>query len=470
MGIVCFALLAAQQAVWPQETAETSAIELPDHRPEARSYAEDYKDFLSAARTEVAFVEESIRLAETNGFRELTDQSELRPGAKFYRSNRGRALFLFVVGEEPFHDGFRIAAAHIDSPRLDLKARPIKTSSGFVQLQTMPHGGIKNYQWVNLPLALVGRVYKKSGEIVPISIGLRAADPVFIIPDLAPHVDSSQRNRRSRDVVEGEEMDPVVYSWTSEAASNVAKNAKAHLTDVYGIDEQDLVSSELHFVPALEPRDVGLDGELVGAYGQDDRSSAYAALRALIELETPRHTSLVFLADNEETGSNNNTGARSPALNDLLADLIYRQEGDSYRDVLTRRALAKTIALSGDANPGINPIWTSALEKENAPSLGKGVNFKVYGRGNSANAETTARFRKIFDDEQVPWQVMSYKVGPGGGGTLGHFLSDDNMEVIDVGIPILSLHSPYEVAAKSDLYSLYRAMRAFFEKIDETGD
>ena len=445
------------------EADESAEVEL---RAAAHAYARDYGDFLSTARTEVRFVEESIRAAERAGFRELTDSADLSPGAKLYRNNRDRALFLFVVGQEPFRDGFRIAAAHIDAPHLDLKARPVKPSGAFVQLQTMPHGGIKNYQWVNLPLALVGRVFKKDGQVVPIEVGLRPADPVFVIPDLAPHVDSSQRSRRSRDVVQGEEMDPVVYSRRTKASSNVANNAKAHLKDVYGIEEDDLVSAELNFVPALAPRDVGFDGELLGAYGQDDRSSAFAALRALLEIETPRHTSMVFLANNEETGSNNNTGARSGALNDLLAELIYRQEGDGYRDVMTRRALAATLVLSGDANPGINPIWGSSLERSNAPEVGKGVNFKVYGRGNSPNAETTARLRRVFDGEEIPWQVMTYKVGEGGGGTLGHFLSDDNMEVIDVGIPILSLHSPFEVAAKSDLHALYRAMRAFFEKVD----
>lgn len=454
-GLCCLLSGVVASPAWPQAAS-----------PEAHSYADGYKDFLSAARTEVTFVEESIRLAERNGFRELTDGAELRPGAKFYRNNRDRALFLFVVGEQPFREGFRVAAAHIDSPHLDLKARPIKASGAFVQLQTMPHGGIKNYQWVNLPLALVGRVFKKDGEMVPISIGLRPSDPVFVIADLAPHVDVSQRSRRSREVVRGEELDALAYSRQDEASSNVADNAKAHLREVYGVEEEDLVSAELNLVPALAPRDVGFDGELVAAYGQDDRSSAYAALLALIDSAPPRYTSLVFLADNEESGSNNNTGARSSALNDLLADLIYRQEGDSYRDVMTRRARGKTIVLSGDPNPGVNPLSASALEKENAAKVGQGVNFKAYGRGNSPNAETTARFRNIFDDEGVPWQVMSYKVGVGGGATLGHFLSDDNMEVIDIGIPILSLHSPYEVASKSDLYSLYRAMRAFFEKLD----
>ena len=459
----------SQQQSPPDTTAD--AVEADDSsesaaRAAAHAYANDYAKFIAAGITEVRFVEESIRAAEWMGFREFTDEADLTPGAKVYRSNRGRALFLFVVGEEPFRKGFRIAAAHIDAPHLDLKARPIKTSGAFVQLQTMPHGGIKNYQWVNLPLALVGRVFKKDGVVVPIEVGLRPLDPVFVIPDLAPHVDGSQRNRSSRDVVKGEEMDPLAYSRRTKASSNVANNAKAHLKEVYGIEEDDLVSAELNFVPALRPRDVGFDGELLAAYGQDDRSAAYAALRALLELETPRYTSMVFLANNEETGSNNNTGARSAALNDLLAELIYRQEGDGYHDVMTRRALARTIVVSGDANPGVHPIWSGSLERSNAPVLGKGVNFKVYGRGNSPNAETTAHLRKIFDDEKIPWQVMTYKVGEGGGGTLGHFLSDDNMEVIDIGIPILSLHSPFEVAAKSDLYSLYRAMLAFFERVD----
>ncbi|MDA1314238.1 MAG: aminopeptidase 1 [Acidobacteria bacterium] len=463
--------LGASRAQEAADGATADVVEAGDSgeaeaRAAAHTYAHDYKEFIATAVTEVRFVEESIRAAERMGFREFTAEADLTAGAKLYRNNRDRALFLFVVGEQPFREGFRIAAAHIDAPHLDLKARPILPSGAFVQFQTMPHGGIKNYQWVSLPLALVGRVFKKTGEVVKIEVGLRPAEPVFVIPDLAPHVDTLQRTRRSRDVVQGEEMDPVVYSQRTKAAANVVNNAKAHLKAVYGIEEDDLVSAELNFVPALAPRDVGMDGELLGAYGQDDRSSAYAALRVLLETGTPRHTSMVFLANNEETGSNNNTGAQSGALNDLLAELIYRQEGDGYRDVMTRRALAETLVISCDANPGINPIWAASLERANAPELGKGVNFKVYGRGNSPNAETTARLRKIYDDEKIPWQVMTYKVGEGGGGTLGHFLSDDNMEVIDIGIPILSLHSPFEIAAKSDLHALYRALRAFFEKID----
>jgi aspartyl aminopeptidase len=458
-GLFAAPVFAQEADPQPEQPAETD-------RREIQAFAADYRDYLSEARTETTVVEESIRLAEARGFRELTEQSDLQPGAKLYRSNRGRALFLFVVGQQPFREGFRIAAAHIDAPHLDLKARPLKAGGKFAQLQTMPHGGLKTYQWVNLPLALVGRVFKKDGEVVRIKVGLRTGDPVFVIPDLAPHVDNSQRRRTSRGVIAGEEMDPIIYSRITEEESNVVKNAEAHLKTVYGIERDDLVSAELNFVPALAPTDVGFDGELIGAYGQDDRSSAYAALRALLETDAPHYSSLVFLANNEETGSNNNTGARSGALNDLLAELIYRQEGDDYRDVMTRRALQKTLVISGDANPGMHPIWPSSLERANAPELGKGVNFKVYGRGYSPNAEFTARLRRVFDEEEVPWQVMTYKIGSGGGGTLGHFLSDDNMEVIDIGIPILSLHSPFEVSSKSDVYALYRAMAAFFQKLD----
>ena len=396
----------------------------------------------------------------------MTESSDLAPGAKLYLNNRDRALVLFVVGQQPFREGFRIIAAHIDSPHLDLKPHPIQASGGFVKFQTLPNGYLKNYQWVNRPLALIGRVYKKDGSMVSVKVGLRPGEPVFVIPDLAPHVDTSQRKRTARRVVGGEEMDPVVYSRVTNEQSNVSTNVKKHLKDVYGIEEEDFVSAELNFVPAQAPADVGFDGELIGAYGQDDRASAYAALRALFEVESPSFTSMVFLADNEETGSNNNTGAKSTALNDLLAELIFRQEGDSYRDVTLRRALRNTLVLSADANPGIHPIWSSSLERANAPRLGKGVNIKLYGRGFSPNAETTARLRKLFDDNDIPWQTMTYKVDGGSGGTLGPFLADDNMEVIDIGIPMLSLHSPFEISSKSDLYSLYRAMKAFFQNID----
>ena len=453
MGVVAPALAMAQDDA---QAANSAAI---------RDFAEDYKRFIGEARTDGRFVEEAVKLAEASGFRAFASASGLRPGAKLYFNNRGRTLVLVVAGTEKFREGFRIVGAHIDSPRLDLKARPIHRAGQFVQFQTMPHGGLKNYQWVNRPLALVGGVYRKDGSRVAIQIGLRPGEPVFVIPDLAPHLDNPQRERTSRDVVRGEEMDPVAYAAESAAETDLSAAVLAHLKEAHGLEEDDLVSAELSFVPADAPADVGFNRALVGAYGQDDRAGAYTALRAILESGAPRFTSVAFLVNNEEVGSNNNTGAGSSALNDFLAGLIYRQEGDAYRDVVARHALRLTYVLSADMNPGMDPIWPDTLEADNAPRLGKGLNFKIYGRGNSPSAALTARLRKILDDEKIPWQVMTYKVGAGGGGTIGGFLSDDNMEVIDVGIPMLSLHSPYEISSKSDIHVLYRAMRAFYEKL-----
>jgi aspartyl aminopeptidase len=444
----------------------TGQDEIPAANSQAvTEFAEQYKTFIGEARTDGTFVEEAIKLAEATGFQAFAGTSGLRPGAKLYFNNRGRTLVLVVVGAEKFREGFRIVGAHVDSPFLELKARPIHHSGQFIQFQTMPHGGLKNYQWVNRPLALIGNVYRKDGSKVAIKVGLHPAEPVFVIPDLAPHVDVSQRERTSRDVVKGEEMDPVVFSANSTAEDDLSAAVRLHLKNVYGLEEDDLVSAELRFVPAEAPRDVGFNRALVGAYGQDDRAGAYTALRAILESAAPRFTSVAFLVNNEEVGSNNNTGAGSSALNDFLADLIYRQEGDAYRDVVARHALRLTYVLSADMNPGLDPTWPETLEADNAPRLGKGLNFKMYGRGNSPNPALTARLRKIFDDEKIPWQVMTYKVGVGGGGTIGGFLSDDNMEVIDVGIPMLSLHSPSEISSKSDLHVLYRAMKAFYDKL-----
>lgn len=454
MGAVVTAAAAAQDA---PPAADSAAV---------NEFAEAYKAFIGEARTDGTFVEAAIELAEASGFQAFAGTSSPRPGAKLYFNNRGRTLVLVVAGTEKFREGFRIVGAHIDSPFLELKARPIHRSGQFVQFQTMPHGGLKNYQWVNRPLALIGNVHKKDGSKVDINAGLRPGEPVFVIPDLAPHVDVPQRERTSRDVVRGEELDPVVFGADSAAEQDVSAAVRLHLKQAYGIEDDDLVSAELKFVPAEAPRDVGFNRALVGAYGQDDRAGAYTALRAILESGTPRFTSVAFLVNNEEVGSTNNTGAGSSALNDFLADLIYRQEGAAYRDGLARHALRLTYVLSADMNPGMDPIWPDTLEADNAPRLGKGLNFKMYGRGNNPSAALTARLRKILDDEKIPWQVMTYKVDAGGGGTIGGFLSDDNMEVIDVGIPMLSLHSPYEISSKSDLHVLYRAMKAFYGKLE----
>jgi len=433
-------------------------------RRDVLSFAEDYKSFMFNAKTELSFVEEAVKVARSEGFRELAADSNLRPGARFYDINRDRALTLIVIGTSPATDGFRVVGAHIDSPRLELKGRPLYEKEGFALFQTYLHGGVKNYQWVNLPLALVGHVDKKDGTRVKITVGLDPKDPVFIIPDLSPHVDQEYRERMNRDVIMGEELDPVVATIPNEDYS-ISAAVLAYLGNEYGIEEDDLVSAELALVPAMAPRDVGFDRSLMAIYGQDDKLSSYTALRAIMEQGTPAHTSLAFLVDNEEVGNVNNTGAKSTYLVDLMGELVYRQRGENYSDHDLRKALRNTKVVSSDVNPGIHPTYPDVWEPGNAPRLGYGVNFKLYGGGFNANSEFIAWTRAYLDAAGVVWQTATYK-GQASGGTIGNSLSKDNMEVIDYGVPLLSIHSTYAVSSKSDVHMLFRAMNAFYKADD----
>lgn len=429
-------------------------------RRDVFAFAEDYKVFMSRAKTELSFVTEAVRLARAEGFRELSTDSNLRPGARYYDVNRDRTLTLIVIGAQPMADGFRVVGAHVDSPRIELKGRPVYEREGFALFQTYVHGGIKNYQWVNLPLALVGHVDRKDGTRVQVSVGLDDDDPVFIIPDLSPHVDHDYRERLNRDVIMGEEMDPLVAS-IPDAANSVSGAVLAYLQTEYGVEEDDLVSAELAIVPAMAPRDVGFDRSMMAVYGQDDKLSSYTAMRAIMEQGTPAQTSLAFLVDNEEVGNVNNTGSNSDYLVDLMAELLYRQRGDAYTDVDLRRALRRTRVVSSDVNPGIHPTYPDVWEPGNAPRLGHGVNLKLYGGGFNANSEFIAWNRAYLDAAGVAWQVATYK-GRASGGTIGNSLSRRNMEVIDYGVPLLSIHSTYSVGSKIDLHMLYRAMSAFY--------
>lgn len=432
-------------------------------RARVEEHASRYKAFMKEAKTELAFVREAVRILREAGFRELGEATRLAPGARLYDVNRDRALSVIVIGKAELKEGFRVVGAHIDSPRLELKARPLYEKEGFALFQTNYHGGIKTYQWTNLPLALMGRVDLKDGKTIWVSVGNEPDEPTFVIPDLSPHVDFDLRERKNRDVIQYEELDPLVGHIPPPAEGSVRDAVAGYLRTAYGIDLDDLVSAELALVPALEPRDVGFDRGLMAIYGQDDRLSGYAALRAVLDSAAPDVTSIAYLVDNEEVGNVNNTGSDSSYLVDLMGRLLYLEMGERYQDHWLRRALRATRVVSSDVNPGIHPIWPEAWEATNAPRLGYGVNFKMYGRGFNANSEYTAWMRKLFDEANVPWQIATYKVGPAGGGTIGGTLSDDNMEVIDVGVPVLSIHTPYSVSSKVDVYHLYRAMRAFLE-------
>ncbi len=426
-------------------------------------FAENYKKFIAVSRTELTSVAEVLKLVKSAGFKPWpADEGKVVRGGRYYDVNRDRSIALIVVGDASPEEGLRIVGAHIDTPRLELKGRPLYGSGEFALFETSNHGGIVNFQWTNVPLALVGRIDKKDGSTVQVSVGLKPEDPVFIIPGLSPHVDKDLHTRTYRDAVALEELDPVVGHLPSPNGANVAGMVAGYLKLAYDIELADLVSAELALVPAHDPRDVGFDRALVGAYGQDDILSAYVAVRALLDAKTPKYTSVAWLVDNEEVGNVNNTGAASGYLKDLIRQIVAADAGDKYSELMLSRVMAKAKVVSADLNPGINPVWPSAWEEKNAPRLGYGVNLKLYGRGFNARSEYLAWFRNVLDQNNIPWQTATYKVGKAGGGTIGSDISDDNMDVIDIGIPLLSIHTPMSISSKVDIYNFYRTLGAFY--------
>jgi aspartyl aminopeptidase len=459
--LLLFCRTASAQSVWQSKASGWQLIS-PEQRKECFALNDNLKKYLDKARNELTSTKEVLTLAKSKGFKEFTEPSQIKAGAKLFVNNRGRALALVVVGSTPIINGSRLIATHHDSPRIDIKARPLYDASGYAMLQTIYYGGIKKYHWANIPLMLIGRVDTKDGKTIEVSIGDDADEPILIIPDAAPHADAPLRTRVYTGVFEGEELDPIIGS-ASSAKGSVATQVMAILTEQFGISEEDFVSAELNLVPATSPRDVGLDKALTGAYGQDDRLCSFVAVNSLLELTSqPEFTSIAYLTDNEETGSINNTGAQSSFLNALYGRLTEAQLGIKYTDNETRKALHTAQVISADVNDGINPLFPSLSEASNAARLGYGVAIKRYGRSFDANSEFTARIRKLLDDNTIPWQTASYKVESGGGGTIGGFMSKEDMEVIDIGIPILSMHSTYEISSKVDVWNLNRFFTAFY--------
>jgi aspartyl aminopeptidase len=434
----------------------------PEQRDQVKDFAEDYKAYLNVARTALGSTREVIRRAKAAGFSEFTDNKQIKPGARLIVSNRDRGLVLVVIGSEPIVDGSHVVGTHHDSPHIDLKGRPIYPAHGFALFKTIYYGGIKKYQWANIPLALTGRIDTTDGRTIDVSIGLNPGDPVFVIPDNAPHSDSELRNRTYEDVIKGEELDPVAGSIPGEKDSVAAEVASA-LATKYKITEEDLVSAELALVPVANPADVGIDRGLVGAYGQDDRLSSFCAARAVMDVKgTPKYSAFAYLSNFEEEGSVNNTGAGSQFLSSTFARLIGAQRGASYSDLDLRRTLRNSQAISADANDGVNPIFPNTSERSNAARLGYGVTIKLYGGAFNGTSEYTAHLRGLMDKNGIPWQTHTYKVDVGGGGTIGRFMSREDMEVIDMGVPLLSMHAPYEMSSKVDVWNFYRTMSAFY--------
>lgn len=437
---------AAMGPVWPKLTAA--------ERDDVMQFGEDFKQFMGVSKSELFFVREARQFAERHGFtpwRSSLRADEVTPGSRWYAVNRDRTIALFVIGRRPMTDGARIVNSHIDAVRIELKTKPFRTSQDIALLDTQVHGGLKNYQWVNRPLALIGRIDKTDGTTVWVDIGHGADDPVLLIPDLAPHVDADYRERKNRDVIRTEELDPLL-GMAMEAALEVLRSR-------YGVTSDDLLSAELQLVPAQMPVDIGLDRQLVGAYGHDDRSNGYASLRAIAEVETPDRTAIAYAVNNEEVSSWT-TGVNSEWFSTLFAEIVAVQATGTYSDLMLRHALAASQVLVSDCTTAVNPLFPGMQLPGAAARLGWGLVFKEYGSGREADSEYMAEVRAILDAAGVRWQTHSYQAGYGGG-TIAQWFANANMDAIDVGIGILSMHSPFDVSAKVDLWELYRGFRAF---------
>ncbi len=445
---------------------EHGCAALPEaERRAMEGYCEDYKRYLDAARTEREAVSEAIRLAEAKGFVPLTADTALAPGSKVYWSNRGKALLLAVVGAEPLSAGAVVAAAHVDSPRLDLKQLPVYEDSELCYFKTHYYGGIKKYQWLTIPLALHGVVVRRDGAVVEVCIGEDPADPQFVITDLLPHLGADQMKKTLSEAIPGEGLNLLIGSVpdAAEGTDRVKYAVLKLLHEKYGVTEEDFLSAELCAVPALPTRDQGLDRSLIGGYGHDDRVCAYAELRAILELEKPRRTAVCILADKEETGSDGVTGMQSQAFEHFMARLC-RSQG-----VELDECFAASFCLSADVCNAFDPNFPEVSEKRNNARLNYGVGICKYtgARGksgtNDASAETVGYLRKVFAENGVAWQMAELgKVDQGGGGTVAKYMANRNIETIDAGVPVLSMHAPYETVAKFDCYMTYKAVKALY--------
>src|SRR5271168_3700505 len=462
-SVSCFAQVAEASTDTGKVAAKSAWLTLtPEQKTEVMHFADPYKDYLRHAKSAELSDAELVRLAHSAGFEDFTSPAQVKPGARLILNNRHRSVLFAVIGTDPVESGSRMVAAHEDSPHINLKARPVVNAPVSVALlKTIPYGGIKRYQWSNLPMALVGHIDTVDGRHIDVNIGFAPGDPVFVIPDAAPHSDRLLRTRTYTEVFGGEEMNPVIGSIPGEKSS-VADEVMAALHQRFNIRDEDLVAAELELVPATQPADVGIDGGLTGSWGQDDKLSAYSASRSIFDLKgTPTKTAFAYITNFEEIGSVNNTGAGSDFLDSAFTSLIDAQQKPATAlDV--RNALVHAEVLSADTNDGVNPIFPQNSENSNAAVVGYGVTIKRYGAGFDPDSEFTARILRVLDQNHIPWQTQTPKVDVGGGGTIGGFLSMRNMEVLDVGVPLLSMHATYEMSSKVDLWSYYGFMLAFY--------
>lgn len=432
----------------------------------ADKYCEDYKKFIDHSKTEREAVKTAVKLAEKAGFVPFEQDKKYKAGDRIYYVNRHKALALAVIGKKGVKDGVRLAIAHIDSPRIDLKPNPMYEASGLAMFKTHYYGGLKKYQWTALPLSLHGVVIKTDGTKIEINLGEKDDEPCFCITDLLPHLAKEQAQKPMAKVFTGEELNILAGSrpYDNSGESDLVKlNIMSILNKKYGITEEDFLSAELSFVPALKTRNVGFDESMIGGYGHDDRVCAYPALTAILETEMPENTVITMLADKEETGSDGNTGMQSDFLRYFIYDLAKAEGEEGYR------VLSKSKCLSADVNAAFDPTYASVYETQNCSYLNKGVVISKYmGHGgkydtSDASAEYMGEIRSMLEKNNVSWQTGELgKVDMGGGGTIAKYVANMNVDVIDLGVPVLSMHAPFEIVSKTDVYMAYRAFYCFF--------
>jgi aspartyl aminopeptidase len=442
---------------------------------EMMDFAEKYKDFMNKAKTEREATAEIVRMAKEKGFIDLNDaiaqNKKLSAGDKVFAVNKEKAVALFVIGSTPMEKGMNIVGSHIDSPRIDLKPNALYEDEGFALLETHYYGGIKKYQWVTIPLALHGVVVKKGGEKVNIVIGEDENDPVLYITDLLIHLSADQMEKKLAKGIEGEDLNVLIGSRPiedKEAKGRIKLNILRILNERYGIDEEDFVTAEFEIVPAGRARDVGLDRSMVMAYGHDDRVCAYTSLEAILEIEKPEKTCVALFVDKEEIGSNGATGMHSRFFENVVAEVMELM--GEYSELKLRRCLANSKMLSSDVTAAFDPIYPSVLERKNTAYMGKGIVITKYtgSRGkyscNDANAEFLGYLRDLFNKHNIIWQTGELgKVDQGGGGTIAYILAEYGMEVVDCGVALLSMHAPWEIASKADIYETYKAYKVFLQ-------
>lgn len=432
----------------------------------ADEFCEDYKRYLDVGKTEREATFEACRLAKNNGFVEYNSKKKYKVGDKIYYVNRNKAIILCVVGSEPISNGVHLVASHIDSPRIDLKPRPLYEEAQFAMFKTHYYGGIKKYQWTATPLALHGVIVKKDGKAVEVCIGESDDEPVFCITDLLPHLAAEQMKRTLGEGIKGEELNVLIGSRPfkdDQISEKVKLNIINSLNQKYKITEYDFLSAELELVPAFKARDIGFDRSMIGAYGQDDRVCAYTSLIAILNCEQPKKTCVAILADKEEVGSDGNTGLKSSYLKYFIADLA-----NSF-GVEAREVLSNSKCLSADVNAGFDPTFPDVNERRNTCYLNYGVVLTKYtgSRGKSSTSDASAEFvsyvRNMLDNANITWQTGELgKVDAGGGGTVAAYIANLNVDVVDLGVPVLSMHSPFEVVSKLDVYMAYKTFLEFF--------